>query len=77
MVYNTIQHPPQPPPPHSQTLSAYTVHWEGGEGEGGQREGTVTVEGQQYTSIVPLSMGETVHKLGQKYKPLNGRISSL
>ncbi len=26
----------------------YTVDWEGGEGEGGQREGTV--EGQQYTS---------------------------
>jgi hypothetical protein len=32
-----------------------------GEGEG-QREGTV--EGQQYTSIVPSSMGATVHKLG-------------
>jgi hypothetical protein len=43
-----------------------TVHWEGGEGGGGQRE--VTVEGQQYTSIVPSSMGATVHKLGRKYK---------
>jgi hypothetical protein len=32
-----------------------------GGGEGGQREGKV--EGQQYTSIVPLSMGATVHKL--------------
>jgi hypothetical protein len=38
-----------------------------GRGGGGQREGTV--EGQQYTSIVPSSMGPTVHKLGQKYKP--------
>ncbi len=27
------------------------------------------VDGQQYTSIVPSSMGETVHKLGQKYQP--------
>jgi hypothetical protein len=44
----------------------YTVHWEGGEGGGGQREGTV--EGHQYTSIVPSSMGATVHKLGRKYK---------
>ncbi len=35
-------------PHHSHTLSVYTVHCEGGEGEGGQREGTV--EGQQYTS---------------------------
>jgi hypothetical protein len=31
-------------------------------GVGGQREGTV--EGQQSTSIVPSSMGATVHKLG-------------
>jgi hypothetical protein len=48
-------------------LSLYTVHWEGGEGGGGQREDTV--EGQQYTSKAPSSMGATVHKLGQKYKP--------
>ncbi len=34
--------------------------------QGGQREGTV--EGQQYTRIVPASMGATVHKLGRKYK---------
>jgi hypothetical protein len=38
------------PPPHSHTLSVNTVHKEGGEGEGGQREGTV--EGQKYTSKV-------------------------
>ncbi len=56
----------------SHTLSAYTVHWEGGvEGGGGQREGTGTVEGQQYTSIVPSSMGATVHKLGRKYQPMS------
>ncbi len=28
------------------------------------------VEGQQYASIVPSSMGATVHKLGRKYLPL-------
>ncbi len=61
MVHSTFQYPPPP----SHTLSVYTVHWEGG--GGGQREGTA--EGQQYTSIVPLSMGATVHKLGRKYKP--------
>jgi hypothetical protein len=55
MVYNTTQHPPTPPPP-SHTLSVYTVHllWQG---EGEVRE---KVEGQQYTSIVPSSMGATV-----------------
>jgi hypothetical protein len=60
MVYTTIQHPPIPPPPQSHTLSVYTVHlvW----GGGGQREGKV--DGQQYTTIVPSSMGATVHKLG-------------
>jgi hypothetical protein len=64
MVYNTIQHPPNP---HSHTLSVYIVHlvWEGGMG-GGVRE---KVEGQKYTSIVPLSVGATVHKLGRKYQP--------
>ncbi len=71
MVHSTFQHPP-PTPPHSNTLftCVYTVHWEGGDGEGGQREGAV--EGQQYMhkySIVPSSMGATVHKLGRKYKP--------
>ncbi len=61
MVYNTLQHP------HGHTLFVYTVYlvWEGGEG-GEVRE---KVEGQQYTSIVPSSMGATVHKLGRKYQP--------
>ncbi len=36
------------------------------EGGGGVRE---KVEVQQYTSIVPSSMGATVHKLGRKYQP--------
>ena len=65
-IYSTIQHPPPPhppppPPPHSNTLSVYTVHlvWEGGE----VRE---KVEGQQYTSIVPSSMGTTVSQVGSK-----------
>jgi hypothetical protein len=43
MVYNTTQHPPPPPLP-TETLSAYTVLWEGGEGGGSQREG---IKGQQ------------------------------
>jgi hypothetical protein len=52
MIHSTFQHPPPTPPPtvtHCLYL-LYTVHWEGGEGEGGQREGKV--EGQQYTSKV-------------------------
>jgi hypothetical protein len=49
----------------SHTVCIYCTLGRGG--GGGQREGTV--EGQQYTSIVPLSMGATVHKLGRKDKP--------
>jgi hypothetical protein len=47
------------------TLSVYTVHlvWEEGEGEDVREK----VEGQQYTSIIPSSMGATVHKLRRKY----------
>jgi hypothetical protein len=55
-----------PPPPHpSHKLSVYAVHflWEGGEGRGCQREGTV--EGLQYINIFPSS----VHKLDRKYQP--------
>jgi hypothetical protein len=66
MVHSTFQH--SPPPPQSPIICIYcTVHWEGGEGGGGQIEGTV--EGQQYTSKVPSSMGATVHNLGRKFKP--------
>ncbi len=75
MVYTTIQHPPIPPPPshtHCPYILYSTFSLGGG---GGQREGKV--EGQQYTSIVPSSMGATVHKLGKKYKPLSECISSL
>ncbi len=48
MIHSTFQHSP---PPHSHTLSVYTVQCTLGRGEGGggQREGTV--EGQQYTSL--------------------------
>ncbi len=58
MIYSTIQHPS--PPPHSHTLSVYTVQcvhllWE--EGRGGRpREGSGVTE-QQYTSIVSSSNG--------------------
>jgi hypothetical protein len=44
----------------------YLSQWGRGRG-GGQREGTVdSVEGQQYTSIFPSSMGATVHKVDRK-----------
>ncbi len=60
MVDSTIQHPP---PSHTHCLYIlYNVHFSLGKGGGGQREGTV--EGQQYTSNVPSSMGVTVHNLG-------------
>jgi hypothetical protein len=58
-----LQHNSTPPLRH--TLSVYNVHlvWEGG---GEVRE---KAEGQQYASIVPSSMGATVHKLDRKYQP--------
>jgi hypothetical protein len=61
MVYNTTQHPTA-----THGLYKHTVHllwkWRG-------REVREKVEGQQYTSRVPSSIGATVHKLGQKYQP--------
>jgi hypothetical protein len=62
MVYNTIQHPS-----HTTVCIYCTFSLRRGEGGGGQREGTV--EGQQYTSIFPSSMGATVYKLDRKYQP--------
>ncbi len=65
MVYSTIHHP-TPPPSKSHTFYTYCTfslgRWEGEE----VRE---KIEGQQYTRIVPSSMGATVHMLGQKYQP--------
>ncbi len=63
MVYNTAQPPPPHPHPQSHTvcLVLYVYLGRGG----GQRE----VEGQQYTSKVPSSVGATVQKLGRKYQP--------
>jgi hypothetical protein len=53
----------------------YNVHWEGGgEGGGGQREGTV--EGQQYTSIVPSSMWGNSSQAGSKIRTMSECISS-
>jgi hypothetical protein len=51
MVYNTTQHPPPLPLPHSRTLSVYTLPYiyRGKGGGGGQREG---IEEQQFTSWV-------------------------
>ncbi len=64
MVHSTFQHPPPPP---TVTHCLYTIYCTLGRGGGGQRKGTV--EGQQYTSIVPSFIGATVHKMGRKYKP--------
>jgi hypothetical protein len=64
MVYNTTQHPH---PPHTHTLSVCVLYILFGKGGGGKiRE---KIDGQQYTSIVPSSLGATVHKLGRKYQP--------
>jgi hypothetical protein len=78
MVNSTFQ----PPPPHSHTLSVYTmvytVHWEGGEGGGGQREGTV--EGQHSTvhnySSSP-STGGNSSQAEYKIQTMSECISSL
>ncbi len=69
MAHSTFQHP------HRHTLSAFTVHCEGG--GGGQREGTV--EGQQYTSIVPSSFvhGGNSSQAGSKIQNMSECISSL
>ncbi len=61
MVYNTTQHPPTHPPQLHPVSIFCTFSMGGGE----VRE---KVEGQQYTSIVPSSMGATVHKLCRKYQ---------
>jgi hypothetical protein len=56
MVYNATQHPPPPPSlPHTVCINyTFTLGMGGGE----VRE---KVEGKKYTSIVPSSMGATVH----------------
>ncbi len=52
MVHSTFQHPP--PPPHSHTLSVYTVHWEGGGGgrRSERRYSTVYSTQVPYSSLV-------------------------
>jgi hypothetical protein len=57
MVYNTTQHTPTPPPPPTATHCLYILYCTFTLGRGDVRE---KVEGQQYTSIVPSSMGATV-----------------
>ncbi len=63
-----------PPPPPSDTYFLYILYISFGKGGGEVRE---KIEGQQYTSIVPSSMGATVHKLGRKYQSMSECISSL
>ncbi len=55
-----LQNMVYPPPPHSHTLSVYTVSFTLGRGRG-QREGRGHKRGH-------LSIAATVHKLGQKYQ---------
>jgi hypothetical protein len=65
MVY-TAQLTPPPSDTHC-LYKLYSVHLVLGGGE----EVREKIEGQQYTSIVPSSMGATVHKLGRKYQPMS------
>jgi hypothetical protein len=55
MVYNTIQHPH--PYPLTATHCQYIMYSTFSLGRGGGREVIEKVEGQQFTSIVPSSMG--------------------
>ncbi len=65
MVYNTTKHP-HPPPSQPHTVYIRYIYFGKGVEGGGVIE---KVEGQQYTSIAPSSMGATVQKLGRKYQP--------
>jgi hypothetical protein len=64
-IWSTTQlNTPTPPQPHTVSIFCTLAL---GRGDGGEvRE---KVEGKQYTSLVPSSMGATVHKLGRKYQP--------
>jgi hypothetical protein len=66
MVYIQFNTPLPSPPTVTHCLYVmYISFGKVGRGE----EVREKVEGQQYTSIVPSSMGATVHKLGRKYLP--------
>ena len=62
-----------PPPSPTVTHCLYILYI--GKGGGGQREGTV--EGQQYTSIVPSNMGGNSSQAGSKIQTMSECISSL
>ncbi len=66
-----------PPPPQSHTVcTVYTVHWERGEGEGDQREGSV--EGQQYTlKYSSFFHGGNSSQAGSKIQTMSECVSSL
>jgi hypothetical protein len=69
-LHSTIHSLPSPPQTHTVCInSTFSL----GRGE----EVREKIEGQLYTSIVPSSMGATVHKLGRKYQPMSGCISNL
>ncbi len=65
-IWSTVQFIP---PPQTHTVRIYcTFSLERG---GGGEEVREKIEGQHYTSIVPSSMGATVHKQGRKYQPMS------
>jgi hypothetical protein len=72
MVYSTIQHPPTPT--HCLYILYCTFILGREEGAGEVRE---KVEGQQYTSIVPSSMGGNSSQARSKMPTMNEWISSL
>jgi hypothetical protein len=67
---------------NSVQCTLYAVQWTVPPIAGDMDEGTLKTPISKcrlhwYTSIVPSSMGATVHKLGQKYQPMSECISSL
>ncbi len=67
-LLNTVYTAQSPPPQtHTVCINCTFSLRRGGGGE----EVREKIEGQQYTSIVPSSMGATVHKLGRKYQPMS------
>ncbi len=74
MVHNTVQHPHPPTPPQPHTVCIYCTFSLGRGERGDVRE---KVEGQQYSSIVLLSMGATGHTAGSQIPTMSECISSL
>jgi hypothetical protein len=72
MVYSTIQHP-HSPPPHSHTLSVYTVHLVREWGGGGQRE----VRGATVHEYSSFAHGDNSSQAGSKIPSMSECIYSI